>query len=126
MRKFFTRQKTGGVLSLLSVLLLIFFIATSNDTYAQTQPKITVTGSVTDSTGNVIPGASIVAANDAKNGAITGNNGRFVIDVAPGTILKISYIGYHERSVTVTAGTKTLNIVLLENSIQASEVVITA
>lgn len=126
MRKFFTRKKTGGVLPLLSALLVILFIAISNDTHAQTQPKITVTGTVTDSTGVVIPGASIVAANDAKNGAITGNNGKFVIDVAPGTLLKISYIGYLEKSVTVTADTKTLNIVLRENSIQASEVVITA
>lgn len=126
MKKIFFQEKNGSVLHLLSALLVLLFLTKNNPTYAQTKPKITITGTVTDTTGTVIPGASIVVEGDQKNGAITGNNGRFVIDVQVGSTLKVSYIGYFERMIAVTPETKTLNVVLKENSIQASEVVITA
>ncbi|WP_256004329.1 SusC/RagA family TonB-linked outer membrane protein [Pedobacter deserti] len=110
------------ILSLLIPALLVFCY----NSFAQTQPKITITGTVTDSAGVAIPGASVVVEKESKNGAMTGSNGKFVIDVVPGSVLKVSYVGYLDRLVPVTADTRTLTIILKENAIQVGEVVVTA
>lgn len=106
-------------------LLICFFSIVGNKAYAQETAKITVSGTVSDTLSRSIPGATIMAMG-TKIGTQTDANGKFVIAVNEGAVLRITYIGFKEQRITVTSTTKTLNIRLVENSMQANEVVITA
>ena len=107
---------------------LIFFllIAGYNNAHAQTQPKKTITGKVTDTLGASMPGVIVADINRPGLGTQTDPNGKFVLDIEPGSTLRFSYVGYLEKRVTVTTSTSVINVVLAESSIQAEEVVITA
>lgn len=115
-------------LHILSCLIIISFTTTFNapTAFAQTGVKKTITGKVIDASGLALPGVVVATVSGPKQGTQTDNNGRFVLDVEPGTILRFSYIGYIEQRITVTANTTVLDIKLLESNIQAEEVVITA
>ena len=88
---------------------------------ASVQQAAKVFGTVTDGTEPVI-GASVRVKNGTQ-GTITDMDGNFKLDVAPGTELVISYVGY--KDVTVKAGAN-MKIVLEEESTALSEVVVTA
>ncbi|WP_256013672.1 SusC/RagA family TonB-linked outer membrane protein [Desertivirga xinjiangensis] len=109
-----------------SVILLLFFSGIYSEAYAQTPPKIIVTGSVKDSVGGPLIGVAIVAENQKNLGTSTDVNGRFVLEVPSGTALKISYVGFVEQRIVVNEAKKTLTIVLKESSNLINEVVITA
>lgn len=108
-----------------SALLICFFSIVGNKAYAQGTAKITVSGTVSDTLSRNIPGATIMVVG-TKIGTQTDGNGKFVIEVNEGAVLRITYIGFKEQRITVTSATKILNIRLVENSMQANEVVITA
>ncbi len=80
-----------------------------------------VSGVVTDGTAPII-GAS-VAVKGKGTGTVTDIDGRFALDVAPGTELVISYIGFQTQ--TVKAGPN-LKVVLSEDNKNLDEVVVTA
>ena len=88
---------------------------------ASVQQAAKVFGTVTDGTEPVI-GASVRVKNGTQ-GTITDMDGNFKLDVAPGTELVISYVGY--KDVTVKAGAN-MKVVLQEESTALSEVVVTA
>ena len=73
---------------------------------------IAVTGVVLDASDEPIIGASVVEKG-TTNGGITDINGRFTLNVRPGAILKISYVGYQPQEVKAT---RTMKIVLAEDS----------
>ncbi|WP_238395247.1 TonB-dependent receptor [Mucilaginibacter sp. 14171R-50] len=106
-------------LAMLLLLMLVF----SN---AWSQSKITVTGKVTDTLGIKLPGASIVAEGIKNVATSADENGRFVLDVTPGTVLRISFVGFVAQQVTVTSENRSLTIVLKEQKLITDEVVITA
>lgn len=87
--------------------------------------RLTITGSVKDASGQPLVGVVVADVNNPKVGTQTDNNGKYVLDVTVGTLLRFSYIGYQEQRVTVAEAT-VINIVLQESNIQAEEVVITA
>ena len=66
----------------------------------QSQAGITATGTVLDSDGEPVIGASVTPAG-LKTGVATDIDGKFEISVKPGTMLTISYIGH--KPVTVKA-----------------------
>ncbi|MDT3405377.1 SusC/RagA family TonB-linked outer membrane protein [Mucilaginibacter terrae] len=109
-----------------SVLLVLLSIGYTGKSYAQTGNKILITGTVTDSTGTKISGATINAVNQKNVGAVTDANGYFSLNVAPGTVLRISIIGYTPQTVTVSANNKVLSIALVSTATQTGEVVVTA
>jgi TonB-linked SusC/RagA family outer membrane protein len=88
---------------------------------ARTDQAAKVYGNVTDGKEPII-GAS-VRVKDAKQGTVTDFDGNFNLDVAPGTELIISYIGY--KDVVVKAGAN-MRIVMEEESTALNEVVVTA
>lgn len=110
---------------LFGILAIFILCGTTYPSYSQT-PKLTLTGTVTDSLGNTIPGVTIAAATDTKIQTQTDRNGRYVLDVIGGTVLKISSVGYKEQLIKVPTDAKVLDIVLQEASVQVEEVVITA
>lgn len=71
-----------------------------------------VSGTVTDSKGEPVIGAS-VRATGSKTGTITDLNGNFKLNVPAGTKITISFVGYEAQ--TVIAGDKPLNVTLTEN-----------
>lgn len=80
-----------------------------------------VTGTVTDGKEPII-GAS-VRAKGSNKGTVTDLDGHFVLDVAPGTELVITYIGYKEVTVKAANGMK---VAMEEENTALSEVVVTA
>lgn len=86
-----------------------------------TQQSHAIQGTVTDGNEPII-GASVMVK--GKNqGAVTDTDGHFTLDVAPGTELVISYLGYQPKTVKATAGMK---VTLSEDSKNLKEVVVTA
>ncbi|MCC8410225.1 TonB-dependent receptor [Mucilaginibacter sp. UR6-1] len=90
------------------------------------QNRITITGTVTDTTGGIIAGANITALNKNGKATSTDANGKFVLDVEAGTVLKVSFVGYQDKQVTVSADQRTYKIVIKENVALAEEVIVTA
>lgn len=86
-----------------------------------TQQSHAIQGTVTDGNEPII-GASVMVK--GKNqGAVTDTDGHFTLDVAPGTELVISYLGYQPKTVKAAAGMK---VTLSEDSKNLKEVVVTA
>ena len=81
-----------------------------------------VTGTVRDDLGPIV-GASVVEKG-TTNGVMTDSDGKFSLNVQPGAILVISYIGYKTQE--VKAGNSPLDIILVENSKMLGDVVVTA
>lgn len=91
----------------------------------QASPKITITGTVTDSTGRKIEGASIVAQVRRKVGTSTDVNGRFILDVDPGTVIIISYVGYVDQKIMASADRRSIDVVL-RDAAAGEAVIVTA
>jgi TonB-linked SusC/RagA family outer membrane protein len=89
------------------------------------QAKITITGTVTDTLGETIPGATVTVIGKTI-ATKTDVNGKFVLDVEPGSTIRVSFVGYKEQQVIITATTKVVNIKLKAAVTVTEEVVITA
>lgn len=110
--QFVIRQK----LCVLMMLLFIFPLIT----YAQ---QASVTGTVRDTRGDEIIGASIIIKNKPTVGIITDMNGNFHINASSGDVLVVSYIGYVKQEVVVGSERK-LSIILKEDSQTLDEIVV--
>ncbi len=85
----------------------------------------TITGTVTaKEDGLPLPGVT-VKIKGTDQGVSTDANGKFSISAQTGTTLTFSYIAYLSQDVTVGAD-NVINVVLVENTQQLSEVVVTA
>jgi TonB-linked SusC/RagA family outer membrane protein len=85
------------------------------------QQSKTVTGQVTDAAGALI-GATI-KEKGSTNGVVTDLDGNFTINVKPGSVLIVSYIGYKTKEITV--GNKShLDITLEQEGHSLSDVVV--
>lgn len=85
--------------------------------------QLTIQGIVVDPSGEPLIGASVVADDQAKNAVATDVDGKFVLSVAAGSKITVSYIGYETRTQTVKAGETNIRIVLEENNTLLDEVV---
>lgn len=86
---------------------------------------INVHGTVTDTAGMPLPGASI-QIKGSKDATVSGPSGQFAINAKVGDILVIKYIGFLTKEVTVTASAAALKIVLIATKEDLQEVVVTA
>ena len=101
------------------VLAVLAFIAASSIVLAQNQ---TVSGKVTDPSGEPVVGASVFAKG-TTNGAVTDLDGSYSLSrVSPGTTLVFSCIGYTSQEVSWMGGV--LNMVLDEDSEMLEETVV--
>jgi len=74
---------------------------------AAEQQQGSVNGTVVDSQGEPIIGASVVIlGGKTVQGTVTDFDGNFVLSCAPGTQLKITYVGYKEKIVKAAKGMK--------------------
>jgi TonB-linked SusC/RagA family outer membrane protein len=95
-------------------MLLFIQILTVGFNTAYAQGTYSVKGKVSDQTGAGIPGANIKVAG-TNQGTVTDNNGAFTISLSAPATLQISYIGYTQQAVPVSATTQILDIKLSEN-----------
>lgn len=94
------------------------------DKVQQNSDKKTITGTVVDKDGIPVIGANIVEKG-TTNGTVTDLDGKFSLNVTPGTTLQISYIGYNTQELKV--GEKSVyNIALKEDAEALDELVVTA
>lgn len=94
-----------------------------------------INGQVTDSKGELLPGATVVAVHEASGtqyGTVTTEAGRYAfpsVRVGGPYKVTVTFIGYGEKSVnnifTVLGNPSTVNIVLADEGTQLTEVVIT-
>ncbi len=87
----------------------------------QKQTK-TVSGIITDNSGEPIIGANIVEEG-TTNGTVTDINGSFSLQVGDDAILHISYIGYLAQNIN-TVGKTAIDVVLQEDTKTLEEVVV--
>ncbi|MVT10358.1 SusC/RagA family TonB-linked outer membrane protein [Chitinophaga sp. ysch24] len=88
--------------------------------------RITVTGTLRDSTGITLPGVT-VSIEGSASGTVTNENGMYVLKVPVGKRLVFSYIGYQQVTVLVMPSSTKIDIVLKKTSSRPlDEVVVTA
>jgi TonB-linked SusC/RagA family outer membrane protein len=102
----------------LTVAILFLLIAASN-VIAQSR---TVTGRVTNATGEPLGGATITVVG-SQAGTSAGTDGNFSIAVPARGTIRISAIGYAEQEVRITNQT-TINAVLQPSNAQLEQVVV--
>ncbi|MCX2451074.1 SusC/RagA family TonB-linked outer membrane protein [Pedobacter sp. PLR] len=83
-----------------------------------------VTGTVTEKSGQSIPGVS-VTEKGTKNGTSTNGDGKYSISVKSGAVLVFSSIGLTTKELTVGTATN-LNVILEDEANKLNEVVVTA
>ena len=87
------------------------------------QQSGTITGKVIDNTGEGIIGATVmIEGASATQGTVTDFDGNFTVNVNPGAMLKISYVGYETQTVAAKNG-MVVTLVESSNTLAAVEVV---
>jgi iron complex outermembrane receptor protein len=101
-------------------LLTPLFVVAALAAHAQ---KITVTGRVLSSTGEVQPGATVLERG-TTNGTSTGANGEYSLSVAPTATLTISAIGFATQQIAVQGRTN-VEVRLVASATDLGDVVVT-
>ena len=105
--------------NLLITCVMLLFAITS-----MAQNKITISGVVTDKTGETVIGAFVRVKGQESKGSITDINGKYqIVDVASNATLIFSYIGMREQEIAVN-GRSTINVKMEEDSQLIDEVVV--
>jgi TonB-linked SusC/RagA family outer membrane protein len=99
-------------------MVMILCLVTIFPLFAQQR---TVTGTVIDTQGDPIIGASVWVEGTTR-GTVTDVDGNFTLSVAPDEMVRVSYVGYDE--VVVEASSITLRVVLQEDTKTLEEVVV--
>jgi TonB-linked SusC/RagA family outer membrane protein len=110
-------KKKSNLIKLVGVILLLFALPLG--IFAQT---ITVQGTVVDTTGEPIIGATVIETG-TTNGAVTDYDGNYTIRISPQGEITVSYIGYISQVIGVQSRTR-IDIVLHEDQRQLEEVVV--
>ena len=100
-------------------LLMIMFFCSLAVVMAQN----TVSGKVTDGTGEGLPGVNVVIKG-TTTGAVTDFDGNYQLSVDDGTTLVFSYVGFETQEIEV--GSRTNIDIVLSGETELEEVVVTA
>jgi TonB-linked SusC/RagA family outer membrane protein len=113
-------MKKQFINSIRMLLLLLFFSAIGM--YSAFSQQLSITGTVTDSKGQTIPGAT-VQVKGTQTGVAADINGKYAIKATAGQVLAFGSVGYTSKEVTVGAST-VINVSLAETNAQLNEVVV--
>ena len=120
-RNFVLTHMIGVSLLLLSGQMNVF--ASQGMSVPDTQQSRTVQGTVTDDSGESIPGVNVVVKG-TTTGVITDSDGRFTINVpSADAVLVFSYIGYVSKEILV-GGMQNINVTISEDTRQLEEVIV--
>lgn len=96
-----------------------------NHAYVQSlQQGLTVEGTIVDSNGQPVIGASLILKGDGSIGTVTDIDGNFSLSVPGPGVLVVSAIGYKTVEISVSSSTKGLSIVLEEDNEMLDDVVV--
>lgn len=85
---------------------------------------IRITGTVISAEDNLpVPGVSVLIKG-TNSGTVTDVDGRYSIDVEPGSVLRFTFIGYMAFETTVGTESGTVNVTLQSDIAQLSEIVV--
>jgi len=101
-------------------IMVILFCLFSTISFAQQTP---VSGKVTDSKGETLPGVTIVEKG-TPNGTITSVDGTYTITVSAKATLVFSFVGMKTKEKAVN-GEETIDVQLLEENVGLEQVVVT-
>ena len=102
-----------------AIFMMLFSSIVCSNLMAQ---NLTVTGIITFSTGEPVPGASVMVKG-TQNGAFTDSKGNYVLSNVPSNAsILVSFIGMESQEVNV-AGKGQVNVVLIEDAISLNEVI---
>jgi TonB-linked SusC/RagA family outer membrane protein len=87
-----------------------------------TIPPVTITGTVTDTTGAPLPGVTIQVRGTA-NGAITDDKGNFQLEADDAAVLEFKLLGFEPQTVQVGSRNR-INVVLRTSRGELGEVVV--
>ena len=85
------------------------------------QQAVTIKGTVTDESGNPLPGVTIYVKGTTQ-GTITDSEGKYAITVPPNATLVFSFVGMKEQDIPV-AGKTTIDVVMQQEVLSLDEVV---
>lgn len=115
-------RKTRGTY-LLCILFSVFFAANLLNAQNISEGNVTIQGRIVDEQGEPVIGATILAENTTI-GTLSDSQGNFRLTIPSGVEnLTISFLGYVTQQIKVTPG-KILHIILVEDQIMLSEVVV--
>ena len=118
-------RKTALMVGVFSLMGLCYSPkAYAADAVHDVQQARKITGTVVDAQGPVI-GASVVVKG-TTNGVATDFDGNFSLNANPGQTLVVTYIGYLDKEVKVTASQSHYNITIAEDKQMLDEVVVIA
>lgn len=123
------RSCVGGVFALCALTFYpfssVYADAFKVDAVAEVnQKQMKISGVVKDENGETIPGANILIKG-VTNGTVTDIDGNFSLNVAPGSVLTISFVGYINTEVKILASKTFYTIDLRPESQLLDEVVVT-
>lgn len=98
-------------------------VLTQSAPKAKEQKRKQIKGSVTDASKEPLIGVVIQVEGEDTNGSVTDVDGKFTLNVAENSVLKISYLGFLPKQVKVGSQDE-FNIVLEESDKQLEEVVV--
>lgn len=113
-------EKTSGAIRRILLWFLFLFICTSSS--AQDN-LITVSGTVTDSAGETLPGVSITDSKVKGRGTSTNIDGQFTLKTSKNATLVFAYVGCETQKIEVR-GRTAINVVMEEVNSELSEVVV--
>ncbi|WP_139956648.1 SusC/RagA family TonB-linked outer membrane protein [Flavicella sediminum] len=102
----------------LKLLLIALCIGFSGTMWSQNK----LSGLVTDAQNIPVPGVNVLVKGSAK-GTATDFDGAYQMNVAKGSVLVFSFVGFQTKEVTFT-GQSSLDVQLIEDSSQLDEVVV--
>ncbi len=100
-------------------LLLAFFLSITVGAVAQTK---SISGTVIDELDQPVVGASVSVVSDVSKGFITDINGKFKLEIAEGTKIRISFVGYKTEILAAKNG---MTVKLKPDTETLAEVVVT-
>ena len=111
------------------MLICGFFLlaASANTASAETttiqQQTISISGVITDTSGELLIGASVLEKG-TLNGTATNVDGAFTLIVAPNATIEVTYLGFLPTSFKVETGKTVYNVQMKEDSKSLEEVVV--
>src|ERR1700749_4072077 len=117
LRKFFTKLN----LVFLMIIPLLLAVNAANATKVVQATIIKISGTVTDSKDQPLPGVTVLDK-ATKRGTATDANGKYTIEVNTGSTLVFSFIGFKRQEIVVT-NQPLINVKMTEESNILPEVV---
>ena len=118
-------MRTQHPFSLTRYMALLLFVlpVVSWTAFAQSGRK-QITGTVLDSSGETVPGVTIMVKGHSNRGTATNTDGAFVISVAPSEILIFSCVSYKTREVPASYFTTSSSLTLEDDTESLKDAVV--